>query len=186
MSRLAQYQEQVQNGYGYEEFQPIPANTEVLCFVESAAWETLLNNRVKPAQNDEFIKVMYRVTGGEYDNRVIYQKLHILGKVDQDAAKNERTEENALLMLAALDQICLGGSMARLKHDPEDEDLIKLQGKKVLVTTGINRFTNQFGEPQATNSVRFLSPAKSQERTPRNDGGTDEAPTRERRQRRAR
>ena len=186
MSRLAQYQDQVKEGYGYEEFQPIPNGTEVLCFVESAAWEELMNTRVKPAQKDEFIKIMYRVTGGEFDNKVIYQKLHILGKVEQDAAKNEKTEENALLMLAALDQICLSGSMSRLAHDPEDEDLIKLQGKKVLVTVGINRFKNQFGEMQATNSVRFLQPPKAQERPSRSEGGTDEAPARERRPRRAR
>lgn len=184
MSRLAQYQQQVQDGFGYEDFEPIPNGTEVTCIVETAAWETLLNNRVKPAQNDEFIKVRYRVVGGDYDNRVIFQKLHILGKVDQDAEKNEKTEENALLMLAALDHICLGGAMAKLPHDPEDEDLAKLQAKKVLVTAGINRFKNQFGEMQATNFVRFLAPVPSQRQA--RDTGDGEEGGRERRPRRER
>lgn len=188
MSRLAQYQQQVQEGFGYEDFQPIPNGTELVCVIESAAWETLLNNRVKPARNDEFIKVRYRVVGGDYDNRVIFQKLHILGKVDQNAEKNEKTEENALLMLAALDHICLSGAMAKLEHDPEDEDLAKLMAKKVLVTTGINRFKNDFGESQATNFVRFIAPVPSQ-RTARgsdSDEGATERPRRERRERRAR
>lgn len=186
MSRLAQFQDQVQNGFGYEEFQPIPNGVEVLCFVESAAWEKLLNTRVKPAAHDEFIKVKYRVVGGEYDNRVIFQKLHILGKVENTPEKNVTTEENALLMLAALDQICLGGAMSRLPHDPEDEDLIKLQGKKVLVTPGINRFKNQFNEDQATNFVRSLQPVPTQQRPANTEAGADGGATRERRQRRAR
>lgn len=192
-NRLAQYTGQVQNGYGMEEFEPIPKGTEVLCFIESVAWETMMNNRVKPAQNDEFIKVRYRITGGEWDNRVLFQKLHILGRVDQDDAKNARTEEHALLMLAALDQICLGGALAKLPHDPEDEDLAKMLGKRVVVTTDINRYDNQYGEKVAQNTVRMISPPASSStrtstRTPRSrDGGSDEdTGGRERRPRRAR
>lgn len=192
-NRLAQYTGQVQNGYGMEEFTPIPKGTELLCFVESAAWETLMNTRVKPAQEDEFIKVRYRVTGGEWDNRVIFQKLYVLGKVENDADKNARSEEHAWLMLAALDQICLGGAMAKLPHDPEDEDLEKLAGKKVLVTTDINRYTNSYGETVAQNTVRLITPptsasSRTSSRTPRGtEGGSDEdTGGRERRPRRAR
>ena len=184
MSRLAQYQAQVTEGYGYEEFQPIPNGTELVCFIESAAWETLLNRQCTPPVNDEFIKVRYRVAGGDYDNRVIFQKLHILGKAHQDEAKNATTEENALLMLAALDHICLAGALAKLPHDPEDEDLAKLEAKRVLVTVGVNRFTNQFGEPQATNFVRSIAPLPT--RTARTADADDAGEPRQRRQRRAR
>lgn len=187
-NRLAQYTNQVKDGYGMEEFEPIPKGSEIVCFVETAAWETMMNTRVKPAQEDEFIKIRYRVVGGEYDNRVLFQKLYVLGKVENDADKNARSEEHAWLMLAALDQICLGGSMAKLPHDPEDEDLAKLCGKKVLVTVDINRYTNSFKEVVAQNTVRLIAPLPAtSSRSPR--GGADDAgegAERPRRERRAR
>lgn len=157
-NRLAQYTNQVQDGYGMEEFQPIPKGTEVVCFVETIAWETMMNTRVTPPQQDEFVKVKYRVKGGEFDNRVLFQKLYLLGKVDQDAEKNQRSEEHAWLMLAALDHICSGGQLAKLPHDPEDVDLAKLCNKKILVTVDINRYKDRFNETVAQNTVRLIAP----------------------------
>lgn len=159
MSRLAQYAEQARDGYGYEDFEPIPKGTEVVCFIEEAKWEKFLNTRVTPAEFDEFIKIRLKVVpGADYENRVMFHKLYILGKVDQTPERNDTTEENALMMLAAYDQICLGGALAKLPNDPEDEDLAKLVNKRVLVTVGINTYKNQFKETVRQNTPRFIAP----------------------------
>ena len=164
-SRLSQYSQQAQDGYGYEELKPIPKGTELPCFVEECKWEEYNGQKGK----DEFIKLRLRsLPNTEYPNRVLFQKLYILGKVDQDAEKNETTVDNAYLFLAALDNICLGGALARLPNDPEDEDLAKLQNKQILVMVGVNSYNNQYNERVTVNNVRQLLPMPSR-------GGTQTA-----------
>lgn len=186
-SRLAQYSQQAANGHGYEEKQPIPKGTEVVMFIEEAAWDRYINRNVTPPVDDEFIKLRLKtIDGDEYEGRTIFHKLQILGRADQNAEKNEKTVDNAYLFLAAYDNICLGGALARLKNDPEDTDLAKLVGKRVLVTVGINSYKNNFEETVRNNTVRMVAalPARDGGRSSRDADSDSGAETRSERPRR--
>lgn len=189
MSRLAQYQEQVKDGFGYEEFEAIPKGTEQVFVIEEAVWDTQLNNKAQPPQQDEYIKIRIKAFGGEYDGRVIFQNLNILGRADQDDAKAEKTIESALQFLAAYDYHALGGALAKLPHDPEDEDLRKLEGRKVNIIVGVRTYKNQFQETQRVNTVRQVIPMPTTERPTRTrtaDAGASESADTGRRERRPR
>lgn len=156
---MSQFQNAATDGHGYEDAQPIPANTEVICMIEEIVWKSFKNDRVTPPADDEFINVRYRVMGGDYDNRVIFQRLYVLGMVDKNESVNSDMIQNSGLMLAAMDHLLNGGKICQLSHDPEDADLLALTNKKIKVTVGIKSRKNQYGETVRDNTIRRLEAA---------------------------
>ena len=112
-----------QNGnfeMGGGDLAPIPPNTGLRAFIEEAAWDEY--------QGFRLIKLKWRVQGGEYDNRVIFQKLNV-----EDPAKAARAKS----MLAAIDQNA-GGKLLAAGVEPTNEALMlalcnKAMGIKVDV-----------------------------------------------------
>lgn len=189
MSRLAQYQEQVKDGFGYEEFEAIPKGTELVFVIEEAVWADKLNQKAQPPQQDEYVKMRLKVFSGEYEGRVVFQDLFLLGRADQDDDKAAKTIDSAWQFLAAYDYHALGGALAKLPHDPEDEDLRKLEGRKVNIIVGVRTYQNKFQETQRVNTVRQVIPMPTTERPTRTrttDAGASENADTGRRERRPR
>lgn len=98
--------------------EPIPAGTDVCAACEEAKWDTYDGVR--------FISLKWRVIQGEYEKRVIFQKIHVF---DKDTAKADRAKR----MLAAIDMNC-GGNLIKIQSEPSDMDLMRsLVGRPMML-----------------------------------------------------
>jgi hypothetical protein len=131
--------------------EPIPHNTPVVCVIEDIKWEGNSQQSVDQGLGEEIIKIMWRVVEGEYDRRVMFQKLYVLADEDERA-------EQALEALGAIDAICFGGSLAALPNDPEDSDFAKGLGKRALITARVRKYKDNTGQMASTNFVGGVQP----------------------------
>lgn len=96
--------------------EPIPANTALKSMIASVQWDEYNGSR--------FIKVEWKVVDGQYKNRVVFQKIHVM---DGDSAKRAR----AVKMLAAIDANSGGGLFAS-KAEPTDASLAQNLANKIM------------------------------------------------------
>lgn len=90
--------------------QVIPKNTELKGVIEESKWESFTNPETGVEQT--FIKNVWCVVEGEYQNRKVFQKLHV-----QD--DNQGKAQRSLQMLAAIDANA-GGKIMAAGHMPDD------------------------------------------------------------------
>lgn len=89
-------------------FEPIPANTQVLAAPEEAKWDEYQGNR--------YISIKWQVLGPKaFANRKIFQKLQV---------EDPKKKEKALRMLAAIDANA-GGKLMASGKEPTDDMLNK-------------------------------------------------------------
>lgn len=142
--------------------EPIPDNTDVLCYPDEAKW----------AEKDgaEYISLRWRVAKPEaYKNRVVFQKLWILGNNPQqnDADKRKKQGDNAKRMLAAIDANA-GGELFTSEGRPSDEDLQRALCNKMMVAKlKVWEMDGNQGDKMAGNWICAVSPKSK---------GVDEAP----------
>ena len=101
-----------QNGsmdMGGGDFEPIPANTQVLATADEATW--------KEYEDKKYINIKWTVLAPEeYKNRVVFHKLHVL---DSDPGKAQRHKQ----MLAAIDSNASGGKLMQSGEAPTDGNM---------------------------------------------------------------
>lgn len=96
--------------------EPIPNNTNVTAYLEEVKWDKFYQS------DDQYINLRWRVMAPQaYHNRVIFQKLDVLGK-DSRAKDPAKKSDNAKRLLAAIDANS-GGGLSRLAVMPQDQDL---------------------------------------------------------------
>lgn len=133
--------------------EPIPDNTDVMCYPDEVRW----------ADKDgaEYISMRWRVAKPEvYKNRVIFQKLWILGNNPQqnDPDKRKKQGDNAKRMLAAIDTNA-GGELMRVAGRPSDEDLQRALSNKMMVAKlKVWEMTGSQGDKMAGNWICAVSP----------------------------
>lgn len=132
---------------GGGDFEPIPANTELVAVIEEAKWDEY--------EGDRFISLKWRVAQPEeYGNRVIFQKLRVY---NADPVKADRQKR----MLAAIDANA-GGKLVALGREPSDQDLMSaLAGRMMAIKVQIWKMNSrETGEPMSGNWISAVSPAK--------------------------
>ena len=95
---------------GGGDFAPIPSGTELKAMIEDCQWQT-----PREEGRPDFVSLRWKVIDGEYNNRVIFQKVHI-----KDAEEKKR--KKALNMLSAIDKNC-GSGIEKLGTMPTDAEL---------------------------------------------------------------
>ena len=110
-------------------FTPIPNNTVVDAYVESAQW-----TNVDPvfAENygyaEKVITIVWKIAGGEYNNRTIYHRVQVL---HPEAKKSDRARR----MLSAIDGNTQAGIFAN--NDCSDERLLGICNKVMQIQIGL-------------------------------------------------
>lgn len=131
---------------GGGDFEPIPANTELVAVIEEAKWDSY--------EDDQFISLKWRVAQPEeYGNRVIFQKLRVY---NADPAKGDRQKR----MLAAIDANA-GRKLVSLGREPGDQDLMSaLAGRMMAIKVQVWEMqSRETGEDMTGNWISAVSPA---------------------------
>ncbi len=128
---------------------PIPKNTGLLAAIEEAKWDDY--------ENDEYISLKWRVLKGEYQNRVLFQKLYVSG--DSKAKDSMAKADKAKRMLAAIDANA-GGKLLTMQGKPEDVDLMSsLVGKMMAIKVQVWSFKDETsGETKTGNWISAVAP----------------------------
>ena len=136
-----------------QELEPIPKNTGLLAAIEEAGW--------KDYENDSYINLKWRVLKGEYQNRVLFQKLYVQG--DSKAKDSMAKADKAKRMLAAIDANA-GGKLLKLNKIPEDTDLMAaLVGKIMAIKVQVWSIKDQqTGETKTGNWISAVAPKSGQ------------------------
>ena len=106
--------------------EPIPGKSKVRAYVKEAGWD-------KNDKGDRYIKLRWDVTKPDtYARRVIFQKLWVKDP-DPNAKNSEDKRDKALRMLAKIDALA-GGRLAAKGSEPSDDELlIALANKEMVV-----------------------------------------------------
>lgn len=131
---------------GGGDFEPIPNNTGCIAAIEEAKWDSY--------EEDSYISIKWRVMQpAEYANRVIFQKVKVLGtSKDKDP---KATADKAKRMLAAIDANA-GGKLMQVQGKPEDQDLMMaLAGKIMAIKLMVWKIEDKQG-----NWVSAVAPSK--------------------------
>lgn len=128
---------------------PIPKDTGLLAAIEEAKWNDY--------ENDSYISLKWRVLKGEYQNRVIFQKLYVQG--DTKAKDSIAKADKAKRMLAAIDANA-GGKLLKLTGVPEDSDLMSaLVGKMMAIKVQVWAIEDKkTGETKKGNWISAVAP----------------------------
>lgn len=137
---------------GGGEMGPIPANTQLNAMIEEAYWDEHEGGR--------HIELKWRVLGGGYDRRVIFQKIYIFGN---PAAKDVKASaDKAKRMLAAIDANA-GGQLMQIQGEPSDIDLARcLANKMMTIIVQVWKFEVD-GEEKTGNWVSAVAPRSKSE-----------------------
>lgn len=92
-------------------FDPIPSGTEAKAFIQEAKWK-----EASQYNDFEFISLKWKICEGEYNNRVVFQKVKVC-EADQEK------RDKALKMLSAIDMIAGSPSLRDVQGKPTDRDL---------------------------------------------------------------
>ncbi len=153
--------ESVSTSFSQGSNEPIPKDTKLLAYVESASLE------FKPQYSeDEYISLQWRVHApDEYQNRVVFQKLRV-----NDPAKSAR----AWQMLAAIDANC-GGQIAKFEGEHLDDVTLQtaLISKPMLIQVDIWELNDRKGNwvkaVASRSEYSGVQPKKEPEVTPIHD-----------------
>lgn len=110
---------------------PMPKNSVVNAAVESVRWQAPSDQEIDEGDDNDQINVMWRVVGGQFDNRVVFQKLRVL-------SADGKKRDNALDFYAAQDTILNEGFLLEMGEEPTDEELEKAwTGKQAQLTLDV-------------------------------------------------
>jgi hypothetical protein len=94
---------------GGGDFESIPSGTQLRGLIESA--------EIGEYEDQKYINIKWRVLGGEYDKRIIFQKVRVF-------ENDEKKRDKALAMLAAIDLNCGGNLNKKVQSVDELDDII--------------------------------------------------------------
>lgn len=102
----------------------LPKNTRVTAAVDDVQWREPSEGEAADGEPNDQINIQWRIQGGQFDNKVIFQKLRVL-------ANDEKKRDNALDFYAATDTILNEGFLLDMGEEPTDDELLKAwMGKK--------------------------------------------------------
>lgn len=128
---------------GGGDLEPIPNNTQVTAIIESSEWDEY--------EGDRYIKNKWSIVDGEYQGRVIFQKVKVC---ESDPKKKDK----ALRMLAAIDNNC-GGKLQQLGVEPDDMQLgINLTNTPMTLLLRVWKIKGDDGEEKAGNWIGAVAP----------------------------
>ena len=106
---------------------PIADKTVVRAAITQIKWDEFTKDSPdgKTKNGERYINARWDVIDGEHAKRVIFQKI----KVGSDG---EKTRDNALDMLAAIDMNASGGKMMTLGREPSDMELMSILSSKPM------------------------------------------------------
>ena len=106
---------------------PIPDKTVVRAAITQIKWDMFTKDSLdgKTKNGERYINARWDVIDGEYAKRVIFQKIKV-------GSEGEKTRDNALDMLAAIDMNASGGKMMTLGREPSDMELMSILSSKPM------------------------------------------------------
>ena len=132
---------------------PIADKTVVRAAITQIKWDMFTRDSPdgKTKNGERYINARWDVIDGEHAKRVIFQKI----KVGSDG---EKTRDNALDMLAAIDMNASGGKMMTLGREPSDMELMSILSSKPMHIR-LRVWTSQ-DKTQSGNWIDAVSSAK--------------------------
>ena len=109
------------------ELPPIPDKTIVKAAATEIKWDVFHKDSPdgKTLNGERYINIRWDVIDGEYEKRVIFQKIKV-------TSLQEKTRDNAIDMLAAIDMNASGGKLMTLGREPSDMELMTLLANKPM------------------------------------------------------
>ena len=106
---------------------PIADKTVVRAAITQIKWDMFTKDSPdgKTKNGERYINARWDVIDGEYAKRVIFQKIKV-------GSEGEKTRDNALDMLAAIDMNASGGKMMTLGREPSDMELMSILSSKPM------------------------------------------------------
>ena len=132
---------------------PIPDKTVVRAAITQIKWDMFTRDSPdgKTKNGERYINARWDVIDGEYAKRVIFQKIKV-------GSEGEKTRDNALDMLAAIDMNASGGKMMTLGREPSDMELMSILSSKPMHIR-LRVWTSQ-DKTQSGNWIDAVSSAK--------------------------
>ena len=106
---------------------PIADKTVVRAAITQIKWDMFTKDSPdgKTKNGERYINARWDVIDGEHAKRVIFQKIKV-------GSELEKTRDNALDMLAAIDMNASGGKMMTLGREPSDMELMSILSSKPM------------------------------------------------------
>lgn len=106
---------------------PIQDKTVVRAAITQIKWDMFTKDSPdgKTKNGERYINARWDVIDGEYAKRVIFQKIKV-------GSEGEKTRDNALDMLAAIDMNASGGKLMTLGREPSDMELMSILSSKPM------------------------------------------------------
>jgi hypothetical protein len=106
---------------------PIPDKTVVKAAATEIKWDLFTKDSPdgKTLNGERYVNVRWDVIDGEFQKRVIFQKIKV-------SSAQEKTRDNAIDMLAAIDMNASGGKLMTLGREPSDMELMTLLANKPM------------------------------------------------------
>lgn len=106
---------------------PIPDKTIVKAAATEIKWDLFTKDSPdgKTLNGERYISIRWDVIDGEFQKRVIFQKIKV-------SSAQEKTRDNAIDMLAAIDMNASGGKLMTLGREPSDMELMTLLANKPM------------------------------------------------------
>jgi hypothetical protein len=138
------------------DLEPIPAGSKVRAFIKEAKWD-------KNNDGDRFIKLRWDcLKPEEAAKRVVFQKLWVKDP-DPNAKNPNDKRDKALRMLSKIDALA-GGKLAAKGNEPNDDELlIALADKQMVIAVGLWEMKGSDGEMMTGNWVRDVKPCEGTE-----------------------
>ena len=136
------------------DIQPIPDKTVVRAAITQIKWDMFTKDSPdgKTKNGERYINARWDVIDGEYAKRVIFQKIKV-------GSEGEKTRDNALDMLAAIDMNASGGKLMTLGREPSDMELMSILSSKPMHIR--LRVWSSQDKTQSGNWIDAVSSAKS-------------------------
>jgi hypothetical protein len=133
------------------DLEPIPGKSKVRAFVKEAGWD-------KNQNGDRYVKLRWDVTKPDvYAKRVVFQKLWVKDP-DPNAKDPNGKRDKALRMLAKIDALA-GGKLAAKGSEPSDDELlIALANKEMVIAVELWEMKGSDGEMMSGNWIRDVYP----------------------------
>lgn len=135
------------------DLQPIADKTVVRAAITQIKWDMFTKDSPdgKTKNCERYINARWDVIDGEHAKRVIFQKIKV-------CSEGEKTRDNALDMLAAIDMNASGGKMMALGREPSDRELMSILSSKPMHIR-LRVWTSQ-DKTQSGNWIDAVSSAK--------------------------
>ena len=132
---------------------PIADKTVVRAAITQIKWDMFTKDSPdgKTKNGERYINARWDVIDGEHAKRVIFQKIKV-------GSEGEKTRDNALDMLAAIDMNASGGKLMTLGREPSDMELMSILSSKPMHIR-LRVWSNQ-EKTQSGNWIDAVSSAK--------------------------